>query len=415
MSDPEIPLPKSRADRTRVTPPETLKNLKDLLGPLNTEVIEAPTLSEAHFKLGQQNSKRIQATLLERTTQMGPEKTQELLELSQKILAHMQKRAAELSSTHPATSSAILDYIDCLQAWSQGENLGDSSLEKALLLQNDTAGCQTIMIRGDNGQIIFGHSEEDDTPDRVRHNDWTQFKFTTNGQSQTLTAYTSYKDLLPGPAFSLTPNGIMASDAIFVDTPDKVGFLGNTVSWILWQLGSEKDSQQIISQLLPSPSGYAINQAYWDQATGTVTGTIIEFAGSEISLKTVGNKPGDYSFHTNAIDTTNPQLKSLEDLEKNDIRFFNRRKNTLEDILLAIKHRPYHDFPNPIESLKKIFGFRGSETAKQKRQAIASDWSRALVFSAVNPDGSVNYDIESGPVLKGRIFDDLAKSDNITP
>jgi hypothetical protein len=369
MSESDAVLPEAIAHKSTVAPPDRLLKIKDTLGPLNKEVIEAETLTEAHQKLGEKHRQKISSALETWLGEMPKKKALELINLTRKITVYMQNRAEELKNSDPEISSAITEYLACVSAWSEGAGLAESnqagrlgatSAELALLMQNDSVGCQSIMIRGDNGQILMGHSEEDIDTDRVTRNNWTTFKFKSAGKEAELTAFTSYTDLLPGPAFGLTPNGIMASDAIFPEVENKIGFLGNSVTWILWRMGAESSAPVIVTKLLPSPSGYALNLAYTEN--GRAVGQTLEFAADRLSVTELGQNPGDHSFHTNAIKETDPDLKQLEELTKTDSRFYEKRAHTLTAILDAIKNRPDHSFKNPLESLKKDFWLSGFRT-----------------------------------------------------
>ncbi|MCI0399585.1 MAG: hypothetical protein L0332_21965 [Chloroflexi bacterium] len=268
--------------------------------------------------------------------------------------------------------SGLKDYLLCLSAWSEGLSLAEfrhpaldslnvdgaplSPVDLALLLQNDSAGCQTGVYRGREGAAILWHTEEDveaKPGDRFDQARIASFRVEANGKSVDLTAFI-YPDLLPGPAYCWRNDGFaQAVDTLHVKRFHQRGaILANVATWVSWRLGQEVDPVQLIEALGPFVDSYALTAVR--QVDGRVAATKIEFAGDEALVTHLGDAWGDFLFQANVFsDRESPIARKYEHIRLDRRRFFEKRISRTARTMRRIARSD-----DPIRFLRRMLAHR---------------------------------------------------------
>lgn len=292
---------------------DQIQRAKEEIGALSVIEIKADSFADAHRQLGERNKSRIQKTLLElidATPAEGEE--EEFIPFSDALLTakncriKMLAKAEELSQSDPGLAEAIKEYLDCVKSWAKGAGIDKLELggvdqsdfvDIALVLQGINVGCQSIMVRTENG-IDFAHTEERESTDEIFTSEWVKFNIPGEDPRSAFI----WPELLPGPAFSFN-GAFMSVDLLYVDSPETIqkegGFLANAAAWILWRSADGPNSLEIIKKLSPFYDGYAVNLIY--PQDGEITGETIEFAGNFIKSRKLDSTPGEMQIQVNNI------------------------------------------------------------------------------------------------------------------
>jgi len=177
---------------------------------------------------------------------------------------------------------SVNKYMECLYSWTAGtglDKLKNDVLEKlpevkrgiyaqhiglylAFLLQDETVGCQTGIHLTEDGRCFVWHTEEDveDAPGerfdklRVFFVDGAEFP---DGQRR---GAFIYPELLPGSAFCFSEDMLLCTDSLSgADENPEVSIPANMITWVMWHLGSERETSEILDNLLPTSTGYKLN------------------------------------------------------------------------------------------------------------------------------------------------------------
>lgn len=373
------------------------------IGPLHHETIQAPSLVEAHRKLGEKHSQQIKQILAQNLSLPESDRITSQASQSLDFLSH---KATELQSSNPLISQTINEYLTCLDSWAQGAGI---TRQEAAFLQHDNFGCKTILIRTQSGGVLLGHSEEmyqelEEGDVSIVAKDITWTKFDTP-DSPEMYAFTAYPQLLPGPAFSLNGNTLFAIDALELKHVMRKGFLANSASWILWRLGNQIDPETTLEKLGQSLDGYAVNIVNFSREKSPQAKKI-EFMGDKVFVQTLEDNPGEFLSQSNLISSQNPhrdrytRLKPNRHSDREEIDYYLGQELAHLAILSALEEK-LSQYPNTDvspQTIKKILGFTGGNDIFPQ---LSWPYTYATLIAEVTPQ-SLDLQITSGPLVVGR-------------
>ncbi len=300
----------------------------------------AHDLPTAHLLLGEHVKQQVHRILKHKLDTWVDARVQKLLGQSQACLAAL---AGKNEDQHLDTRlwAAIIEYLECLAAWSDGAGLDHFAhpalktftpvgrLDLAMFLQNDCTGCQTGVYRTVDGSVVLWHTEEDVEDEPGSGFDLLRIAALNVGdehQPVVMNAFI-YPDLMPGPAFGWRSDGFSQGvDKLHIrDFPDlKAGMLANVVTWLTLRLGASVPAREIIESLQPYYDGYALNTVHVE--AGGVLAQKHEFAGERIISSHLDDHPESYLFQVNIFsDRQHPWVPELEDLRPDWCQLYEQR------------------------------------------------------------------------------------------
>ncbi|NJD60892.1 MAG: hypothetical protein C3F13_06200 [Anaerolineales bacterium] len=327
-----------------------LRSIKACLGDFVWLDFTHASLPEAHRLLGQHVALQVHKIITHRLETLPPTRIAQLFDQVQHCKQALFQKVSD-SHVEPLLRVALDEYLECLAAWSRGSGLDNyhhpalaphqpiGSLELALFLQNDSTGCQTGMLRCDDGTITLWHTEEDiETEPGTGFDQLRIASFNVQeGQRQVVINAFIYPDLLPGPAFGWRSDGcVQAADLLYIKplaqgTP---AILGNIVTWLALRLGAAYDTQALIEAMLPTFDGYALNVA--TVKGGEVQALKCEFGASYSLQSKLEKKPGSYVYQANIFtDGADPRIQEIEDLVLEERRWFEDRAENTRHLMEA--------------------------------------------------------------------------------
>jgi hypothetical protein len=385
------------------TPTESLAKTQEILDPLKSETIVASSWPEAHNKLGLMHKKQIQEILKE-SKDDDPKQFKKDLKFTQECEQFMRSHAKGLENTNPELTNAVNTYLECVTEWSNGAGITPT---EGLYLQNDGVGCQSMFIRGQDGSIYFGHSEEMadegsvDLEVRPFSPNWITFEI--NGQKNHQ-AFSPYPELLPGVASGMSDSRFFCADVLIPKESDsKPGFFANTALWLTWYLGKSQPFENIVQQLPNILGGYSLN--ILENSDSGPTLESVEFMNGIINIQELGREPGSTIARRN--DASGQELQAEQDLGE-DKGYFTALKTAQERILEAIStrlKRKNFNIPPKLDSIKKIFGFTGTPPERQQNEhtqvimGIAKPCDIAVFAGELNPSGEFSTSLTLGPIV----------------
>lgn len=389
--------------------PSSLLALRQRLGPVTWHVLTAPTLVEAHRDLGALLSGPALHAVTSRLRATAPDRLRAQLRGARASLRHLAQAAARPSVCAPLRRG-IAEYLDCLDAWAEGVGLSPglapagsdpgSAQALALWAQDDNSGCQTGMLRREDGAVLLWHTEEDTIGylDRPRI-----VSFIAGGEA--LFAF-MYPYLLPGPAFGWRDGQIHAVDSLHID---RDGLAGPTpgapsgaASWLVWRLGAQVPVPQVLRALAPLVDGCAVNVVYADPAQeATIHGEVHEFGARARLRRRLGARGGARCFQVNVVSRRESLLCRAETLSAGARAAYDRRVARTREALSRAGRR----VPSPQDLLALLAQRAGGHYAYANKDVMAH------CIACISPDSSrprprprMELHIESGPALPGDAY-----------
>jgi hypothetical protein len=393
--------------RTKNATSDPLAALRQRLGPVTHHVLTAPTLVEAHRALGALLSGPALHAITARLRETAPDLLRAQLRGARESLRHLSQAAARPSVCAPLRRG-IVEYLDCLDAWAQGVGLtpglapegSDPGSAQALALwaQDDNSGCQTGMLRQEDGAVLLWHTEEDTIGyfDRPR-----VVSFVAGGE--TLFAF-MYPYLLPGPAFGWRAGQIHAVDSLHIG---KHGLAGPTpgapssaASWLVWRLGAQVPVQQVLLALVPLVDGCALNVVYADPAQGAeVHGEVHEFGASARLFRRLGTRGGARCFQVNVVSRRESRLYRAETIVSSVRAAYDRRAIRTREALARAGRAGR--VPTAQDLLLLLAQRIGGHYAYANKDVMAHCIARLSPASPAASPASLELHIESGAALPG--------------
>ncbi len=292
-----------------------LKEVKRQLGEIHWLDYSSLDLVDAHYQLGVEVKDQAQKILKTKLEGLAGNKLAAAVRTARRIEACLADKLAQRQLPGPV-SKALSQYRDCLEAWSRGAELDRTPgidfsgllideepvtrTQLALLLQDDTPGCQSGIYRKQDGSVILWHAEEDGIPDRFDKLRIAAFRQNRDNQTEQIHAFI-YPDLLPGPAFCWSGYSyVQATDSLHLrHLSEEATMLSNITTWILMILGNQAEPLDVIQALGPYWDGYAVMRAAHRQ--GKIEASVSEFAGNMAEKQNLEDQPGSFQYHGNAF------------------------------------------------------------------------------------------------------------------
>ena len=345
------------------------KAIKSQLGEIQFLDLTRFDLVNAHYELGRQVKESVWMTFELRAREIAPERIARRADQA-KACGDVLQEHIESEGIPEELRAALREYNSCLEAWSDGLELGRlsqsnlyleifggkhlSPSEMALFLQHDNVGCQTGMYRLASGGVSLWHTEEDVDPASGSRFDKLRVAIfqVGNNQKQILMNAFIYPDLMPGPAFSWRSDGyVQTVDTLLLRNPPRLagGLLANIVSWLALRLGLSINPLDMLESLQPFIDGYALNQIWHEDHK--VYSARHEFAGNRLVKSILSEQPDTYLFQVNYFsDRSDAGLLEMESLPSRMIAVMKKRVERTKKAL----HDQKADF-SQIETAQKTF------------------------------------------------------------
>jgi len=270
--------------------------------------------TEAHGKLGEAVWEQVHKILDFKIETVKLAGVAEFTRKARRIQAAVAARIQD-TGIDPAIRQALQAYMGALGAWAQGARLDTyrhdrlqgaavdgqpiSGRELAMILQTEQMGCQTGMVRDEDGAIWLWHTEEDvDKTPGGRFDAIRTFAFRYGGR--TITSFV-YPDLLPGPSFGWSGERyVQAVDTLYIKSlPDGDAIPPNIATWVTLCLGAEVPLTEIVGALSPYQAGYALSAV--SRSPQEVRGENVEFTADHLTYTQLGEAYGQFLFQVNLI------------------------------------------------------------------------------------------------------------------
>lgn len=371
--------------------------------------IEAPTMIEAHRKLGEEVSGVVGRTLRKRLNRLGREGFIEQIRLTRGCQAKMEEKLGD-PMVPEEIRNALGEYFACLEAWTDGANLkrfdhpylqgleidGKPIFPKdlALLLQNDNLNCQTGMLREKDGSVIIWHTEEEEDSKRFDRARVVTFKI--NGEEASAFII---PDLLPGPAFGWQRGFFQSVDFLHLKPPREPGTLANIATWLTWRLGNKVSPKMVIRALSPYVDGYALIVV--SIGDGEVEGQKIEFAHNKMLTSPLPEEEGEYLFQVGIFSDQEGDLaRESQKVSRVKKKRLEERIERTEKALRLIKAITGDV---SLEAIWRMLAFRLG-----RYYAYASRRVRCHLVGRVSKEKGVELRLSHGPGVKGEVFVEIS-------
>ena len=298
--------------------PSVLEHVRAALGHVvHMDLGEMDTPS-AHHRLGSDVRGQVQAFVKARLVTRPADELRAELARARRCAGETHRRVGS-ASLPQAVRQALEAYLASLDSWAEGACLEDLArdvmgdlridggvvqpLDLAFLLQTETIGCQTGLLRDRDGGVLVWHTEEDHDVavggrfDRLR---LFTCRASPESPSPSMTGFV-YPDLMPGPAFGWCgPGYAHAVDAFYLRlSDDGPGIPANAVTWVCLYLGGALPPSQVVRWLAPVQSGYALSSLC--RTNGRIEAGVVEFLGDTCLESELGPTPGAWTFTVNML------------------------------------------------------------------------------------------------------------------
>ncbi len=369
---------------------------RETVGPVVTKEYRGP-LEESFFTIGEKKSAIIKRILRYKGTD---EEFKENMRVSNKGLAKTKEKITILAQENPTLSHALEKYFTCLRAWAKGVGISE---QEAFFLQNEGLGCQTIMIRGENGEVFFAHTEEwemDDAEKKVVTitPEWTTFIEPEEEGTEGAQAFTGYPFALPGSTFGVNRGVFQAVDSLILKPLAKPDTPASVALWLCWYLAGKIDSKDCIEALGPYNGGFALNEA--SAHNGKVNARTIEFAYKGLATQKLEGEPLASSVQTNVIQDVDLRKKFGGRLPKEEREYFLGLQNTHTAIRKAWQKR-YEELREkaPQMSLRALEKEMALIPLNPKFSQTPYDFTYSTWVAVLRPDGSFEARVSAGPMI----------------
>ena len=224
--------------------------------------------------------------------------------------SQIRKMMAERTLANLQGKKSAQEFLLCLESWARGAQITTS--QAMWLMADNLSGCQTVMIRYQNGVALL-HSEEDYDDMSLHMTGEKVVSFDDKGQ---VSKCIVYNDLMPGAGlYGWKENLLVAVDTLFLreDEIENVSnpLLANVVAWIVWRMKAELAEPNTILKLVQDLGelidGYAINVVRKVQQK--TEGYKLTLARTESKIEYLGESAGDYLRQVNIVDPEYPKMK----------------------------------------------------------------------------------------------------------
>lgn len=371
---------------------------RETVGPVLTKEYRGH-LEESFLIIGREKSTIIKKIL--KYKKRTDEKFKENMRVSNSGLAITKEKIATLAHDNPTLSQALEKYFVCLKSWAEGAGISE---QEAFFLQNEGLGCQTIMIRGENGEVFFAHTEEWEMDDPEKEvvkimPEWTTFIEPGEEEKEGARAFTGYPFALPGSTFGVNRGVFQAVDTLFLKPSKNPETPASVALWICWYLAGQIDAKDCIEALGPYSGGYALNEA--SVHDGTVSARTIEFVDKDSATKPLEHDPLASLIHMNLVEDSTLRKEFGAKLPKGERKYFQGLQNTHTAIRTAWQER--------YQRLRKLAAPQMSLEALAKEMSLIPlhpefgqtpyDFTYSTLVAVLRPDGSYEARISAGPMI----------------
>ena len=316
-----------------------IREFKTQLGPIQHLDCRELETSQAHRRLGEDARGQIHKFLEKRLADLGDqEKCRQQIRLARRHRRGLDERLKR-PGLDREVREAVEMYCACLSAWSLGADLEAfqhawlpeqvdalpvEAEDLATLLQADDVGCQTGVLRDENGAAILWHTEEDYEEFAGQRFDKLRI-FSYPGADGQITRGFIYPDLLPGPTFGWQVNDyVQAIDTLHIRPMEhEAALLPNTLAWLSLYLGKRADLEKLAKALGPFQGGYALTAV--SRQAGQVRVGKLEFANGQTGWGQLGANKGCFLFQTNAVRDLDSPV-GQEELSNTESRAWNETR-----------------------------------------------------------------------------------------
>lgn len=310
--------------------------------------------AEAHGKLGEAVWEQVHKILDYKIKVVKLAGVVDFTRKARRIQAAVAARIQD-AGIDPAIRQALQAYIHALGAWAKGAHLDTyrhellqgamvdgepiAGHELAMILQTEQMGCQTGMVRDQDGAIWLWHTEEDvdKTPDG-RFDSIRTFAFRYDGRD--INSFV-YPDLLPGPSFGWSGERyVQAVDTLYIKSiPDGDAIPPNIATWVTLCLGGEVPLSETVQALSPYQAGYALSAALGGPKG--VRGENVEFTADHLTYTQLGETYGGFLFQVNLIsDRTCRLSQKFEEISAEMEGFMVARIERTERVMAGFRAAP---------------------------------------------------------------------------
>ncbi len=293
-----------------------LARVRERLGPLVFLDFSTLPLEVAHYRLGREVGSQLHRWLSNKLSEWDANEFNNAVRQARCSASVLSEKTQD-KDTPMEIREALADYRSCIAAWTRGAALDEFidealmnhqvddervlPLDLAFMLQNDTTGCQTGVVRAKSGNVLLWHTEEDVEEEIGSRFDRLRIVAfgVPNDISEVRVYAFVYPDLLPGVAFGWRTDGfVQAVDSLFL-RPQSCGMLANIAAWISLRLGSHVSQESIIAALAPFHDGCALttSSASFDGVTAQKT----EFGGEYRLSTALDKQSGSKLFQVNVF------------------------------------------------------------------------------------------------------------------
>lgn len=386
---------------------------RDSLGPVVQLDLTAWDLVPAHFVLGEEVAEQVRRHLEAKLGALPPDRVRNELRAARECRRETERRSRS-EGVDARISRMLRTYLDCLGAWAEGTRLAGFAREAlagvtvdgvpvsgddlALLLQMETVGCQTGLMRSAEGSVIVWHTEEDRAHhgysrfDRLR---LASFRSVEGGRGRVISGFV-YPDLLLGPAFGWADDVyIQAVDSLYLDPRNHVtGVPANAITWVCLFLAGEMMTADVVRALGPAHNGYAVASSR--RQGGRVTADTTEFVDGVMARTELGEQPGSSHFQVNLLSETARDMSPGRELVDPGMeRMLRRRRSRARRSLEVVRRQP-----DGIGGCARLLGSRVGGAAASANPDVKAHFLGHLTASGAS------FCVGPGPAIRqGRRID----------
>lgn len=327
------------------------------------------TLEEQYRDVGVVNRTILQQTKLSNQTKVS---------IAKKVLSRVR------------SEPIFTKFYKCFGAWASGAQIDE--LRAMYLLVDNLEGCQTLMVRYNNGVGMI-HTEEDFNDPFVRIAGAHTIEFCDNDRKLWTLCY---NNLMPGCAlYGWQKDMLVAVDALFLSEKgiDKTErpMLVNILGWLIWEMEvsqADADNVILVTKLLGEfVDGYAFNIVR--RVGEQIGGYKICVARKDWKIEKLGNDVGAKIYQVNTFDV------KWEKEKARIVRWQAPHKEIDDYDAFAQRQAFLNEFASEIVS-KLNLGSKLAHTEIQQlffgkyREQFVNEWMGAGVVGMMNQSGDIS-------------------------
>ncbi len=397
---------------------EGLKIEKERLGSLELVDLSELSLEESYRELGRQVRDAARKSVDTLIDEDDPSVFRVDLEFADKCLSVIEDRIKH--EENPLIKGGLEAYLKAIKSWSDeidfsslehrqiSELLGDIyerdklNLLIALSLQNDNVGCISGLLRGESGEVIFWHNEEDVEDEPGSRVDKTRIVKIKGVRGSEYFSFV-YPDLLPGAGFTFGKDLFLCVDMQHTKEDQEPAILANTAVWTASYIGNGMHPYDIMRALAPFADGYVVNYARRGEV-GIEAGKV-EFALDTVDKIELESKAGTRMISTN-IYTQNGKvvLEGNENANEEALAWNLQRQALADRALHLMRVLTQREIPTPYDISRLLAFNTGGRYGDDK--AFSNVDVKSAIFGVMTVDGT-EIKVTAGPALRDEVWTDF--------